>query len=83
MNTDYPFMKSPRCTATSKRTGVGCKAPAMRGCNVCRFHGAGGGAPTGKKNGNFSSGLHTQEAVMERQSIRNLIRECRDTLDGL
>ncbi len=36
---------APRCTALSKRTGFLCKPPAVRGWNVCRMHGAGGGAP--------------------------------------
>ena len=42
---EYAFRESPRCTATSKRTRQRCKAPAVRGWNVCRFHGARGGAP--------------------------------------
>lgn len=29
-----------QCQAKSKRTGVQCRAPAMRGKRVCRFHGA-------------------------------------------
>ncbi len=40
-----------RCAAKAKRTGLPCKAPAVRGWNVCRMHGAGGGAPRGKGNG--------------------------------
>jgi hypothetical protein len=32
-----------RCGAKSKRTGKPCRAPAVRGCRVCRMHGAGGG----------------------------------------
>jgi hypothetical protein len=39
---------APRCKAKSKRTGKPCRAPAVRGCRVCRMHGAGGGAPEGK-----------------------------------
>lgn len=35
-----------RCTATSKRTHQQCRAPAMRGKKVCRFH---GGKSTGPK----------------------------------
>jgi FtsX-like permease family len=31
---------APRCTATSKRTGKPCRAPAVRGWHVCRMHGA-------------------------------------------
>ena len=31
---------APRCTATSKRSGVTCRAPAVKGKRVCRMHGA-------------------------------------------
>jgi hypothetical protein len=34
-----------RCHAKSKRSGLQCQAPAIRGYAVCRMHGAGGGAP--------------------------------------
>ena len=51
MNGTHPFQNSPRCTATSKRTKRACQAPAVSGWSVCRFHGAGGGAPKGKRNG--------------------------------
>ena len=39
-----------RCTATSKHTGKRCRQPAVAGSNVCRYHGAGGGAPKGNLN---------------------------------
>ena len=35
-----------RCQATSKRTRLQCKAPAIKGKNVCRTH---GGVSTGPK----------------------------------
>jgi hypothetical protein len=41
---------TPRCTATSKHTGKRCRQPAVPGSNVCRYHGAGGGAPKGNLN---------------------------------
>jgi len=34
-----------RCTAKSKRSGKQCCAPAERGKNVCRFHGARSSGP--------------------------------------
>jgi hypothetical protein len=43
MKHEYPFQKALRCSATSKRTHERCKAPAVRGWAVCRFHGARGG----------------------------------------
>jgi hypothetical protein len=44
---------APRCKAKSKATGLRCRSPAVNGYRVCRMHGAGGGAPEGKRNGNF------------------------------
>jgi glucans biosynthesis protein len=49
-----------RCHAKSKRSGLQCRAPAVRGHSVCRMHGAGGGAPKGNRNalkhGDFGAG---------------------------
>ena len=64
----YAFQNAPRCTATSKRTGEPCKAPAVRGWTVCRFHGARGGAP--KKHG-----LYTKQAIADRRLIAELMRQ--------
>src|SRR5260221_5880196 len=54
---------APRCGAKSKRMGKPCRAPAVRGCRVCRMHDARGGAPTGKQNGNYRHGTRTKEAT--------------------
>jgi len=83
MNAVYPFQKSPRCNATSKRTRKGCQAPAVTGWTVCRFHGARGGAPTGKRNGAYRHGGHTKEAVALRRRISELQRESRALLNRL
>jgi hypothetical protein len=40
---DWAFNRATRCTAMSKRARRRCKNPAMRGSNVCYFHGALGG----------------------------------------
>ena len=66
--------------ATSKRTRERCKAPAVRGWTVCRFHGARGGGPRGKRNGMFKHGLYTKEAVQERRLLRELLRQSRRML---
>jgi hypothetical protein len=68
---------APRCAARSKRTGLPCRAPAVRGCRVCRMHGAGGGAPTGRRNGRFTTGRYTQEVIGLRQLVAILAREAR------
>ena len=52
---------SPRCTAMAKRTRQRCKCPSAHGWNVCRLHGAGGGAPRGKAHPNYQHGLRTLE----------------------
>ena len=83
MNAEYPFQKSPRCTATSKRTRKPCQAPAVRGWTVCRFHGARGGAPRGKAHGAYKHGAYTTEAIETRRTIRELLRASRDLLASL
>jgi len=83
MNADYPFQKSPRCSATSKRTRKPCQAPAVTGWKVCRFHGAGGGAPKGNANGMYRHGQYAGEAIAERKALAELFRQVRQTLEKL
>ena len=70
---------APRCKAKSKRTGKPCRAPAVRGYRVCRMHGAGGGAPTGKQNGNYRHGASTKEAINAGRYVNLLARLARDS----
>jgi hypothetical protein len=77
------FMDAPRCSATSKRTRKRCQGPAVRGWSVCRFHGAGGGAPKGQHNGAYRIGLHTNEMKAVRQAVRDLLRSSRAMIDNL
>ena len=83
MNREYSFQRAPRCRATSKRTGERCKAPAVRGWTVCRFHGARGGGPKGERNGMYRHGLYTKEAAEERHLLRELLRQSREALATL
>ncbi len=83
MNRAYAFQKARRCSATSKRTGKPCQAPAVRGWAVCRFHGARGGAPKGAQNGSYKHGLYTKTAVEERRVIRELLRRSSEALAAL
>jgi len=76
MKTIYPFQKSPRCKATSKRTHKPCMAPAVKGWAVCRFHGARGGAPKGQANGRYRHGLYAQTAIAEREALSDLVNQC-------
>jgi hypothetical protein len=83
MNSRPAFMDATRCCAKSKRTGRPCQAPAVRGWRVCRFHGAGGGAPKGKHNGAFRTGLHTEEMRAMRRELWDLICAARTAVRGL
>ncbi|TIM29915.1 MAG: hypothetical protein E5Y61_21015 [Mesorhizobium sp.] len=74
---DNPMNRAPRCQARSKRSGVGCKAPAVRGHRVCRFNGAGGGAPRGAAHGLYRHGRFTCEAIEQRREISALIADAR------
>jgi hypothetical protein len=73
-----PMHCAPRCKAHSKRTGLPCGSPAVRGWSVCRMHGARGGASPGAANGNYRHGLRTGEAMEERRELVQLIRESRE-----
>ena len=80
MNRRYSFQDAPRCSATSKRTHEPCRASTVRGWSVCRFHGARGGGPRGKRNGMYRHGLYTKEAMKERRLLRELLRQSRGPL---
>ena len=67
------FTNATQCTAKSKRTKQRCRGPAVTGWSVCRFHGAGGGAPKGKANGRYGYGLYTNDAIQSRRKIRELV----------
>jgi hypothetical protein len=64
--------QSRRCHAKTKRTGLPCKAPAVTGYNVCRMHGAKGGAPSGTANGRYVHGSRTTK----HKAMMALIRYC-------
>ena len=70
--------RAPRCKATSKRTGRPCRAPAVRGWSVCRMHGAGGGGPSGRANGNYRHGGRTKGVVDAVRYINALVKKARD-----
>jgi len=69
---------SPRCTAHSKRTGLACKNPAVRGWRVCRMHGARGGHAAGPTHPAWTHGERSQKAVAARKEVSALIRELRE-----
>lgn len=82
-NTVSPMHLSPRCAAKSKRSKVRCKSPAVNGWKVCRMHGARGGAPSGKPNGNYRNGSYTQETKADQREFRDCLRGFKQLLDEL
>lgn len=75
-----PMQRARRCEARSKRTGEPCKAPAVKGWAVCRMHGAYGGAPEGKRNGNYVHGTRTKGAKDSLALVKALAKVCRETV---
>jgi len=74
--TDNPLharFQSPRCHAAAKRTGLPCKSPAVRGWQVCRMHGARGGAPCGHQNGSFRHGDYSRDAQIQAEETRQIV----------
>lgn len=48
------FQHANKCSATSKRSGLECKSPAITGHQKCRMHG--GSSPKGIASANFKTG---------------------------
>ena len=85
MNLVQRMNEAPRCSATSKRSRRRCRAPAVKGWTVCRFHGARGGVPEGNKNA-LKSGRYTAQAIAMRKAVTTLMRKThmlRGQVDGL
>jgi hypothetical protein len=68
-----------RCGAKSKRAGKPCRAAAVRGCRVCRMHGAGGGGPSGWQNENYRHGGRTKELIDAIRYINELAKNACDS----
>jgi hypothetical protein len=66
-------LRRAACCGAKTRAGDACQRPAIRGKKRCRLHGGlSPGAPRGVKNGNFTSGDWTNEAIAERKWLRSL-----------
>ena len=72
-----------RCHAKAKSTGQPCKAPAVKGWTVCRVHGAGGGAPKGRRNGMWRHGGRSFGLIKTRHLIAELTKLSRSDLRKL
>jgi len=68
-----------RCHAKSKRSGLPCRAPAVRGASVCQMHGAAGGAPKGNRNA-LKHGAMVAESLALKREIQELARMARKTI---
>jgi len=81
-NTD-PMLSSRRCGART-RIGQSCRSPAVRGKKRCRMHGGakGSGAPRGNQNA-LKHGLYTKQAIEERKSLRQLIRDAEKLIEEI
>jgi hypothetical protein len=60
-----------QCTARSKTTGRRCRQPAAPGYTVCRYHGAGGGAPPGNLNALIHGAYVARVLSDEEQRVRD------------
>ena len=78
----WPMHLASRCHAKSKRSGLQCRAPAVRGADVCRMHGAAGGAPKGNRNA-LKHGATTAEALDFKREIAALARLARETVAAI
>ena len=68
-----PDWPGERCGAKT-RANVPCPNPSMAGRSRCRMHGGKGGAPSGKRNGNYRTGNFTREAIATRKSRATIRR---------
>ena len=74
---ECPMKALQFCRAHSKQTGFPCKKPVVRGWNVCRMHGAGGGSKPGVHANAYKHGLRSAEVV----ALRKLANQMRRDLD--
>ena len=74
--------RAPRCHARSKRSGLQCRAPSVRGHDVCRMHGAGGGARKGNRNA-LKHGASSAETLALKRQTTALARLARETMGAI
>ncbi|PZU11972.1 MAG: hypothetical protein DI605_01205 [Sphingomonas sp.] len=75
---------APRCLAKG-RSGKPCQSPATKGKARCRLHGGavGSGAPHGSRNGAFTNGAWTEEAIRQRRDADRILASARAQLAAL
>jgi glucans biosynthesis protein len=63
------------CCGAKTRAGTPCQSQPVQGRKRCRLHGGlSPGAPRGSRNGNYTNGDWTKEALEERRWVRDLVR---------
>ena len=83
-----PLATAPRCTAKSKRSGVQCRAPAVRGKTKCRMHGGkstGAKTPEGKercREAAFIHGFYVAENLARWRQVGAWLREINRKVKG-
>jgi hypothetical protein len=67
------------------RAGSPCQRAAAKGKRRCKLHGGadGIGAPRGERNGLYSHGLRTAEAISERRALRVLLKAAKGTINAI
>jgi hypothetical protein len=71
-----------RCGAKTM-AGTPCQSPPILGRKRCRLHGGlSPGAPRGSRNGNYTNGEWTAEAIEERRWLRWLVEAFAKTGTG-
>jgi hypothetical protein len=78
----WPMHQALRCHARSKRSGLRCQAPAVRGYSVCRMHGACGGPPRGNRNA-LKHGALSAESLALMKEVDSLSRIARGMLAAI
>ena len=73
------MLQALRCGAKTRSKGKCCQ-PAMPN-GRCRLHGGKSpGAPTGRRNGNYRTGMWTQEWLAEKRQLAQWARDMREDL---
>jgi len=81
------FSQAPRCGAKNRK-GTPCRCPAMAN-GRCRLHGGLSRGPTTAqgieriRRAVTKHGRYSQRAKAERQYLRRLLRQCRETLEDI
>ena len=83
--TVFGHAEAPRCQARSKRSGLQCRKPAVKGKSTCKLHGGtstGPRTPEGRQRCAEARVIHGRERRQTRRVRAEKLRELRQ-LQGL